>query len=152
MHTLTHTLTHMHTPGSSFFLWSLTGMRSDTLIRAARYYYYYPFFLFGQWEAGGEWPEPKTRMETDAHWLLYLAMRVYNGEVPVVVFTVILQSAKETGETMRKRSCSIQPHGSSTARTSCAADSQVHVRDLHCCFPQRRVSSLAGRVFSRTGS
>lgn len=51
------------------------------------------------------------------------------------------------GETMRKRSCSIQPHGSSTAQTSCAVDSRAHIGDS-----QRRLLSLAGRIFSRTGS
>lgn len=56
-----------------------------------------PVFFIQPIRGQGEWLDSKIRMETDADWFLYLAMRLYNSEVLVVVFTVTLQSAPERG-------------------------------------------------------
>lgn len=81
--------------------------------------------------------------------------RAYKGaRLPLLCLQYFYYGArgKQTGETMRKRSRSSQPHGSSSPQTSGAAHSHVHVGDLHHRCPERHVSNLAGRVFSRTGS
>lgn len=126
-------------------------MRSDTPILIAHYYYYYPFFYSANGMPVGV--AVVKNQDGDRRWLAFLSRDggiKRRGSRCCVYSNTTERSGNR--ETMRKRSRSIQPHGSSTPQTSCAADSQVHLRDLHCCCPQRHVLNLAGRVFSRTGS